>query len=181
MTIIRVDYTRTETGGQGSGVSLNGAVELNVDPDKNWVEEWGAAYGALRAQVDSAFSESPPTAPEPDEDPADATDEVSQAPAIVPGVEVEYTGCRIMFDIEHKPATAQRRENARMRIGNPAIPGQYVYAKSFEPDIIAEMKRLRKGDMVDITGHFDKPWTKRNPDGSSDTQYDLVIQSVARA
>lgn len=72
----------------------------------------------------------------------------------------------------------------RMRIGNKeqihvGSPPGYVNAKSYDPEMMEKLLIFRQGDIVDITGSFEAPWTKRNKDGST-TEYDLVIDSISR-
>jgi len=195
-TTITAEYIRTVSEpGSFSSTKVRGSVELVLPVKSDWEKEWGVAYSALRAQVDAAVGELPVPTParqpteqtssdSPAEKIADATTEVSQSAEIVPGASVEYHGCKVFFT-EHKPATSNKKEYRRIRIGNPDILRdygfQYVNAKSFVPSVLDEIKQIRKDDLVDVTGTWDKPWSKRGADGSEEMQYDIILQSVTRS
>lgn len=197
MTSVSVRYS-TATGSS----TIEGSVRLIVEPDTDWQREWSIAYAQLKTTVDAAANASPtepapiqaapegpdePTAEAGEPDSSDATTEVSQtAPIFEVGAPVEYTGCRVMFNANEYPAQGKRREHVRMRIGNQdqihvGSPPGYVNAKAYEPDIMDTFRLLRQGDIVDIKGSFEPPWTKRNRDGSSQQEYDLVVTEISRA
>lgn len=192
MTTIRVEYVRTDSeAGTYSSSRVGGAVELSLADAATWPQQWETAYGELKAIVDAAAtSRGEPPAPSTTQSAADArndetratsdgdtTAEVSQQLAALVGKQVAYANCRVMWDPDYTAESAQRRAKVRMKVNNPEIPGGGAYAKSFEPDIISTARSLRKGDMVNVAGTFDKPW--RNSKSGQD-QYDIVLTSIER-
>lgn len=81
-----------------------------------------------------------------------------------------------MFPAE---ALKGKKEGARIRIGNPEIPGQYVNAKAFsdKAEVLAIINLLRPGDFINIKGKFDEPFGTRK-DGSP--SYDLIADFIER-
>jgi hypothetical protein len=187
---IHVEYIRTSKSADGTSTRVGGALDLPLADDTQWQSVWRDTLTDLRGLVESTAvrapsSESPNRGEPPDPEgradgDSEATAEVSQPSPIVPGENVTYSGCRVMFNPEHKSATPNRKENVRMRIGNPAIPGRYVDAKSFEPEVMSAMRALRKGDIVNIEGFFDKPWTMKNSAGEDEQRFDLVVEAISR-
>jgi len=193
LTTIQATYQRTVSEpGTYSSVKIGGMVELEVETE-DWQREHSIAYAALKTNVDAvieaataSFQKAPTTPPQaqesdssssPESAPSAATSEVSQPGEIVPFEKVEYEGCRVFLADRKTNSVAVKKGSGgktqmRIRIGNPDIPGQYVDAKSFDPDIWKVMELLREKDMVNIKGHFDKPWQDK---------YDLVVEEISRA
>lgn len=202
MTSLKVEYERTV-----GDARVAGSILRVVDDDADIAREWGIAYTTLKGPVDIAVGLQSPSTADPSAPPADeppepvapseesssssVTPEVSQATAIVtPGEEVEYTGCRVMFNPNEYPAKGRGKAHVRLRIGNSeqipvGTPQGKVNAKSSEPAIMDQLRQFRQGDHVDVKGYFEEPWLRRgqNSEGGSETaeEWDLVVQSIARA
>lgn len=192
---IQVAYSRKVStqvsDGKFETVSLGGSVEFDVNGE-SWQDAYEGAYVTYKLIVDQLLDESLPKvapvapttlpgeniAPKPPlpEASAPATSSWAAPPdraaPIVPNEPVEYTGCKV-FKVELKQG--KKGEWAKIRIGNrDQIPNQYADAKSFEPQIVARLKALAEGDMVDVRGY----WTPWSIDAS---KFDLVVQAVDRS
>lgn len=198
MTTIRANYSRTDRDDQkGVEITVGGSVTITLNDEADWRQAWTSAVNELRAEVHEALGQQlvdgNPSEPAPE---SDATEEVSQSDENVRDADpiailtelaqaktpVEYTGCRVMFSPRHLEQQGNRREQVRMRIGGgDQIPGQYVDAKGTEPDIIQLMlKSFRQGDFVNVRGYFEQ-WTKKGNDGTTQPQFDLIVETIERA
>ena len=186
MDRIQVAYSRKVSqqvaDGKFETISLGGSVEFDVAEGEQWQDAYEGAYVAYKLIVDQLVDEALPKAEVAVSRPATLPGEsFAQRPApapassggrIVANEPVEYNGIEV-----ERVETAMTRSNkewAKVRIKGSNLPMKYMDAKSFEPQIVARLKALQAGDVINVGGYFE-PW-KVNPD-----KFDLVVQRVDRA
>ncbi len=97
---------------------------------------------------------------------------------IVENEAVYYEDCRVFKKAVTKTSTGKRK--ATIRIGNMAIPGRYVTAETFEPQLITQIdKTVDEGDHVDVWGYF-RGWSDNEEriERGEEPVYSLVIQKL---
>lgn len=97
---------------------------------------------------------------------------------IVEGEAVSFKGVRVFYDNSQTKVDKTRagKKYGMLRIGQRGeIPGDYVTAKSFEPDIVADIESLLgakpRPQTVDVYGYFE-------PRSNNPEVFDLVIQGL---
>jgi hypothetical protein len=187
MDRIQVAYSRKVSqqvaDGKFETISLGGSVEFDVPENEQWQESYEGAYITYKLIVDQLLDEAVPKAQVVASTPAQLPGEriaPKQQPlpsantgGIVAHEQVSFTNCRVIN--KEVKMTRTNKEFCSVFIRNAdQIPGQSTNAKSFEPQIVARLKALNEGDMIDVAGYFE-PW-KVNPN-----KFDLVVQSVDRS
>lgn len=180
---VSVEYSKKVSiqvaDGKYETVSLGGSVAVDVAEGQSWQDAYEAGYVTFKLIVDQLIDEAMPKASVttlPGEKIAPKPQSSWSAPQPHQQVQanepVAFSGCRV-FKVE-TALTKTNKEYAKVRIGHQDIPGQYITAKSFEPQVVNRLKGLRADDIVDIRGYFD-PWRSDN------TKFDLMVQSVDMA
>lgn len=193
-TKVRVEYARKiSEASTYQSTSYGGSVEFDIPKDAEWQAEYQAAFAVLKTIVDSQIQQvsspssgdvaAPPAAAAAAEPPA-ATAEQPVASAAAAAVVVEvpdpdelvsYSGAKVVFDPEEKQ-DVNGKVYITVRLDHPELPGRYRHGKSYEPDVIHVVETLRKGDRVDVSGHFERPWQDRK----GQMQAALTIAEVER-